>query len=50
MKVLISGYGRMGRLIEKTLLEAGDEVVGRIDTADTASKTKDKKVDRKSVV
>lgn len=44
MKVLISGYGRMGRLIEKTLLEAGDEVVGRIDTADTASKTKDTKV------
>lgn len=31
MKVLISGYGRMGRLIEKTLISAGDEVVGRID-------------------
>lgn len=31
MKVLITGYGRMGRLIESTLAEAGDEVVGRID-------------------
>lgn len=31
MKVLITGYGRMGRLIEKTLTESGDEVVGRID-------------------
>ena len=31
MKVLIAGYGRMGQLIEKTLLENGDEVTARID-------------------
>ena len=26
MKVLITGYGRMGRLIEDTLVKAGDEI------------------------
>ena len=34
MKVMIAGYGRMGQLIEKTLLEeegAAHEVVCRID-------------------
>ena len=31
MKVLITGYGRMGRLIDETLTEAGDEITGRID-------------------
>ena len=31
MKVLITGYGRMGKLIEQTLLNGGDEVAGRID-------------------
>ena len=44
MKVIIAGYGRMGRLIEQTLLEAGDEVVGRIDTAELAALIKDKEV------
>ena len=33
MKVLIAGYGRMGQLIEQTLLAAGDEVTARIDIA-----------------
>ena len=31
MKVLITGYGRMGRLIDKTLTEAGDEIAERVD-------------------
>ena len=31
MKVLITGYGRMGRLIDKTLTEAGDEIAQRVD-------------------
>ncbi len=31
MKVLITGYGRMGRLIEDTLVKAGDEIAGWID-------------------
>lgn len=31
MKVLITGYGRMGKLIEQTLVNGGDEVAGRID-------------------
>ncbi|MDD4199985.1 MAG: 4-hydroxy-tetrahydrodipicolinate reductase [Eubacteriales bacterium] len=31
MKVMITGYGRMGKLIEKTLTSAGDQVVARID-------------------
>ena len=31
MKVLITGYGRMGKLIEETLAKAGDTVVGSID-------------------
>ena len=31
MKVMITGYGRMGKLIEKTLEDAGDTVVSRID-------------------
>lgn len=39
MKVLIAGYGRMGQLIEKTLLEAGDTVVAKIDTEEMAAKT-----------
>lgn len=41
MKVLIAGYGRMGRLIEQTLLEAGDTVPVRIDTAEVAAKESD---------
>ena len=31
MKVLITGYGRMGRLIDKTLTDAGDEIAERVD-------------------
>ena len=31
MKVLITGYGRMGRLIDKTLTETGDEIAERVD-------------------
>ncbi|MGX8774837.1 MAG: 4-hydroxy-tetrahydrodipicolinate reductase [Bacillota bacterium] len=31
MKVLITGYGRMGRLIDKTLTEADDEIAERVD-------------------
>lgn len=31
MKVLITGYGRMGRLIDETLTAAGDEIAERID-------------------
>ena len=41
MKVLIAGYGRMGRLIEQTLFEAGDTVPVRIDTAEVAAKESD---------
>ena len=37
MKVMITGYGRMGRLIEQTLIEAGDEVVARLDTPEVAA-------------
>ena len=31
MKVLITGYGRMGKLIKETLAKAGDTVVESID-------------------
>ena len=31
MKILLIGYGRMGRLIEQTAIAAGDTVVGTID-------------------
>lgn len=31
MKVMIAGYGRMGKLIDETLTAAGDQVVARID-------------------
>ena len=31
MKVMITGYGRMGKLIEQTLSDASDSVVSRID-------------------
>ena len=46
MKVLITGYGRMGRLIDKTLTEAGDEIAQRVDVEnvdflDSAEKTAD---------
>jgi 4-hydroxy-tetrahydrodipicolinate reductase len=31
MKIILVGYGKMGRIIEKTALERGHEIVGRID-------------------
>ena len=31
MRVLLVGYGRMGRLVEQLALEAGDVVAGRVD-------------------
>ena len=55
MKILLIGYGRMGRLIEQTALAAGDEIaavvdidtIGKLETMDRAA---DVAVDRKSVV
>ncbi|MBQ6496852.1 MAG: 4-hydroxy-tetrahydrodipicolinate reductase [Firmicutes bacterium] len=38
MKVLIAGYGRMGQLIEDTLLTAGHTVPMKIDTEEIAAK------------
>jgi 4-hydroxy-tetrahydrodipicolinate reductase len=34
MKILLLGYGKMGKTIEKIALERGHEIVGRIDTKD----------------
>jgi len=31
MKILLIGYGRMGRLLEQTALAAGDQIVGVVD-------------------
>jgi 4-hydroxy-tetrahydrodipicolinate reductase len=31
MRLLIVGYGKMGRLVEQLAVEQGDEIVGRID-------------------
>src|SRR5262249_38970257 len=31
MKVLIVGYGKMGRLVEQLAIEQGEEIAGRID-------------------
>ena len=31
MKVFLSGYGRMGRLIEQLALEKGWEIIGKAD-------------------
>lgn len=31
MKIILVGYGKMGRIIEETALERGHEIVGRID-------------------
>ncbi len=39
MKVLIAGYGRMGKLIEQTLLASGDSVPAKIDKEDIAERT-----------
>lgn len=46
MKVLISGYGRMGQLIEATLLKAGHEVVGRIDVSQVIDSNTDVSISR----
>lgn len=34
MKVLLLGYGKMGKAIEKIALERGHEIVGRVDSKD----------------
>ncbi len=34
MKILLLGYGKMGKAIEKIALERGHEIVGRIDAQD----------------
>jgi len=34
MKILLLGYGKMGKAIEKLALERGHEIAGRIDTKD----------------
>lgn len=34
MKILLLGYGKMGKAIEKLALERGHEIVGRIDSKD----------------
>lgn len=34
MKILLLGYGKMGKTIEKIALERGHEIVGRIDSKD----------------
>ena len=31
MKIILVGYGKMGRIIEKTALDRGHEIIGRID-------------------
>lgn len=36
MKILLLGYGKMGKTIEKIALERGHEIVDRIDTKDLA--------------
>ena len=44
MKVLITGYGRMGRLIEDTLVKAGDEIAGWIDIENVAELDSSEKI------
>lgn len=44
MKVLITGYGRMGQLIDKTLTEAGDEIAGWVDIENVDFLNSDEKV------
>ena len=44
MKVLITGYGRMGRLIEDTLVKAGDEIAGWIDVENVSELDSSKKI------
>ena len=44
MKVLITGYGRMGRLIEDTLVKAGDEIAGWIDIENVENLNSDKQI------
>ena len=35
MKILLIGYGRMGRLIEQTALAAGDQIAGVVRASNT---------------
>ena len=44
MKVLITGYGRMGRLIEDALVKAGDEIAGWIDIENVENLNSDKQI------
>ena len=44
MKVLITGYGRMGQLIDKTLTAAGDEIAGCVDIENVDFLNSDEKV------
>jgi 4-hydroxy-tetrahydrodipicolinate reductase len=44
MKVLITGYGRMGRLIEDTLVKSGDELAGWIDIENVAELESSEKI------
>ena len=31
MKIVLSGYGRMGRMVEEVAAERGHEIIGRMD-------------------
>lgn len=42
MKILLLGYGKMGKAIEKIALERGHEIVGRIDSKDLSQITSSK--------
>lgn len=44
MKVLITGYGRMGRLIEETLIKSGDELAGWIDVENVSDLASSEKI------
>jgi 4-hydroxy-tetrahydrodipicolinate reductase len=37
MRILLLGYGKMGKAIEKLLLERGHEIAGRIDSKDLSA-------------
>ncbi len=41
MKVVIVGYGKMGREVEKILLERNHEIVGKIDITDSPDTTRE---------
>lgn len=50
MNIIISGYGRMGKEIEKAALEIGHSIVAKIDNSSDWEKLKDKKVDADVVI